>query len=281
MADIDYLIERDGLQKLRLDGKIVYLHNDHRFVLPLVYDAQEKGLLPKPCKIITLDAHADTCPVKETRLMDIKKMVKGGYNFADLAALTENLSHNDDDWIQAGMHLGLFSDSIFFGVDRLNERRECETIKDMSGNNHHIEARTSLPGPMLGYQGELSDLAYEERYKHLWGLLGWEYVLREGFKFTEEDEKILVDIDLDAFAMRWEDFLFPWPDEVFEDWFLKESDYFTTMGWSGKKFLGHFIDKSGLVTIAREPSCCGGEGKADEIFQKVNKHIFDNGLIET
>jgi hypothetical protein len=83
---------------------------------------------------------------------------------------------------------------------------------------------------------------------------------------------------LDAFAVNWKDFVFPWPDEVFDRRFLREADYDATRGWSGKKWLDHFLDGCGLLTIAREPGCCDGEEKTEEIFKRVNRHIFDNGL---
>jgi len=283
MFDLTYLESRDNLKPLKLEDKKGWIHDDHRFVLPLVYNAQEKGLLPKPCKIVSFDFHKDTGDVKDELKREITELIKKEYSLSELIEVTERLGGNDDDWIQAGMNLGIFSDAIIFGVNYcFDEEDKCQEITDILGKKHHIEIRSYFPGVMLGFKGELSDLLYKTTYKHLWDLLGWEYVGNPEykFKFKENNKKILLDIDLDAFTMEWDKFTFPWEDEVFEDRFHKPG-YGPTSEWSGKKFNDDLINQSGLITIAREPGCCGGEEKMDIIYSKVKKYLFNDKLIDS
>ncbi len=283
MDAIDFLKDRDNLQPLKYKEVEGYIHNDHRFLLPLVYISQEKRLLPKPCKLILFDAHHDSCPVNKEQLKEIEKLFSNKYSINDLIKLTDKvLGQNDDDWIQAGMQLNLFSDAIVFGVTQNPiDDMECQEIVDISGNKHHLEIRPLFPGDMLEYQCSLSDIAYEERYKHFWDLLDWEFVPREGFKFRETNENIAISIDLDAFTIHWEHFIFPWDNEVFIDKFLNESTYWTTQNWSGKKVFDNFIERCGMFAIAREPRYCGGEEKMEKIYSKVNEFLFNNLLIQS
>ena len=92
------------------------------------------------------------------------------------------------------------------------------------------------------------------------------------------EEKIMLNFDLDAFSMNYEDFLFPWHRSVYERRFMKESDYSTTEGWTGKQFVQGLAEKAGAITIAREPDYCGGRDNMEQIFHDVNEIIFHNAI---
>jgi hypothetical protein len=92
------------------------------------------------------------------------------------------------------------------------------------------------------------------------------------------EEKLLFDIDLDAFAMKWEDFLFAWRPEVWDKRFIHEADYFASAGWSGKRFVQELLPRVGLITVAREPLGCGGEAEMQQIFRDFNGFVFDDQI---
>jgi hypothetical protein len=195
--------------------------------------------------------------------------------FIDICA--NDLSSIDDDWITAGMEIGLFKNAVIFGVYDTSDSEKLKHFVDTKGTQHTIIIRGETPGDMLGYQGSLSDIAREGHFQELWDALYWKFVPKKRFEFAKRPEKILLDMDLDCFAFEWEDFILTWTDEIFEKRFLKESDYFTTQSYSGKFFFNSLLQ----LTIAREDGCCGGRKKADIILNKLNEYVFEKPITET
>lgn len=281
---LSLLVERDGLREVSeglFGSGPVWVHNDHRFVLPLAHWAQVKGLLPRPCRLVTLDVHTDDVPPrKDGAREEIARVRAAGIDMPEMIGLTDyRLSELDDDWIVAGMELGMFSDAVIFGASAGGQGHGLVKFSDHTGQPHRIYRSHSLPGEAFGFQGDLSDGARSEELEPLWDILGWRAV--DGrFELTHR-EPLLLSIDLDAFAMRWEDFTFAWRPEVWERRFLEPSDYFTTTGWTGKDFVRELLSFSGVVAIAREPSHCGGEDEAAQILEDLNEIVFDGNLRQT
>ncbi|MCD4783831.1 MAG: hypothetical protein K8T10_08410 [Candidatus Eremiobacteraeota bacterium] len=284
--DIDILKDKDNLRTVDFDKCECMIHLDHRWVLPIIYYAQEEGFLDKPCDLIMFDQHHDS---KVPRCLErIKNIVKSGISFeklielCDVKSTMENtnevlLSKNDEDWIIAGMELGLIDNLVAFGT-REHPQRYSFGInnyhEDHLGKKHWLNY-LSFPGSELSYEGCLSE--YKDCYSTIWRILNWRYKDYH-FSFGNSSRKILLDFDLDCFAMYWSDFRFPWPDEVFEKRFYEPSNYSTTQGWTGKMFLEGLMKYAGLITIAMEPDYCGGKKKSEEILKKVNHFLFDNNL---
>ncbi len=209
---------------------------------------------------------------------EIKQMRKSGISLDDLISLCQNnLITQDDDWIKTGMELGLIGDAAIFGVEEWRRDEAHQEFTDHLGSIHKIEL-TGLPGENLGYQGVLSDVSKFQSHSELWRILDWNLIPQKGFTFGKKDEKILLDFDLDCFMVDWKDYTFPWPDEVFINEFHKSSNYWSTKGWTGKRFFDELLKRANLITIAKEPECCGGKKKADKILKKVNHFLFDNML---
>lgn len=272
------LEDLDCLKVLELADMPAFAHDDHRFVLLLARYGQEHGDLPKPCKVVMMDRHHDGLAPRKTGAMEsIRKLRESGITYPELFDLTKDmLSSLDDDWLRAGMELGMFSDAVVFGVDdRLGENPNA--FVDHVGKEHKIWINGGLPGECLGQQGNLSDLARGYEVKPLWELLEWD-VHSGSFGFSESAETILLSIDLDAFVMRWDDFTFAWRDEVWEKKFLEVSTHRTAGGWSGTRFVHALLGRTGMLTIAREPSHCGGEREMLTVFSDFNKFVFDGAL---
>jgi hypothetical protein len=148
---------------------------------------------------------------------------------------------------------------------------------DNNKRQHKIYIKSSHPGPMLSFQGDLSDFA-QDHLKDFWSTLGWKMVRDKGFRLHGNINPFLLDIDLDCYSFYCNDFIFPWLDEVYRERYFKISDYHTTKGFTGKRVFQSLINKAGFVTIATEPKPCGGEEKSNKILNDVNRLLFDDEL---
>jgi hypothetical protein len=270
----------DGLTKLTHDSCPCYAHRDHRFTLPIARFAQDEEHLPKPCTLVLFDAHHDA--VEPDVMADIADLRRRNVPLNELVQLCSGrLRQKDDDWVKAGMELGLFRDVVIFGAE-LNVRPQYldteNSFSDHTGEEHRLEICSEFLGSSLEYQGDLGDLCRRQELAGFWDILGWNLIPQKGFTFAEDETRILLSIDLDYFVVRWGNFLFPWPNEVFKREFHETSDYGSTNGWTGKMFFNALAEKAGLIDIALEPSCCGGIDKAYRIFASLNHHLFDDRL---
>lgn len=178
IASLDQI---EGLKRFSWKDKDVLLHEDHRWVLPLVADAQQRGVLPRPVRVILFDRHTDAA---EPGPLTIDTSVEGV-----LHCCNTELSRHDDDWIIAGIRLGLLADVFIFGV----EDRMGDLPKQVG--EYGIYGRFEMPGKL----GTVGARARE--------VLDW------------TDSPILLDIDLDCFAYAYRDRVRAWGDEIFEDEF--------------------------------------------------------------
>lgn len=272
------LYSLDRLRRLALTDPVTFAHDDHRFLLPLVHFAQEQGLVPKPSKVVMMDRHHDGLAPRNREALDVIPVMRAkGITYPELINLTATtLSPLDDDWLRAGMELGMFADAVVFGVEE-GLGQNLTTFDDHLGQEHRIWINRSLPGECFGHQGNLSDLARSYELKDLWDLLDWE-VGGGGVDFRADAEKLVVTVDLDAFVMDWEDFTFAWRDEVWTRRFLQESAHHTAAGWSGARFVEALLERAGILAIAREPSYCGGEAEMQRVFDDFNRYVFDGVL---
>jgi hypothetical protein len=269
------LRKRDNLRVGTLHGRPVYVHDDHRFLLPILFESQRSGLLPEPCPLLMFDQHHDAVPPRTREALErIEELLASSPTGQDILDLcVEDLSKLDDDWITAGMSLGLLSDAVIFGVQ--DRAKEAETFMSPGGTLHRVHMH-GFPGPSLAYQGDLSDHARGKDLAGLWEALDW-----EPRRFGNRPDRILLSIDLDAFVMNWEGFTLPWPDEIFEERFFKQSAYGPTFGWTGRQFFDELVNRAGVIAIAREPKHCGGVGKMQRVWDQVNHHLFSDLLTVT
>lgn len=181
------LVSADALAFFEFEGKNVLLHEDHRWVLPMVFAAQERGLLPRPVKVVLFDRHPDAA--------DPPPLAIG----TDLTLATvidicdRTIGKHDDDWITAGIELGLLDDVFIFGVDdRMGELPKAVGDRVIMG-------RYSLPAALP------ADLSARAR-----AVLEW------------TDTPILLDIDLDCFAYPYREQVLAWSEEIFANQFLPD-----------------------------------------------------------
>lgn len=280
MDFVKRLIDIDELERISVGDKTGFKHRRHRFVLPLLLHAQREGVLPQPCTLICFDRHHDCLPPREiekTREIDIASI-----SMFDFTVFCErDLSPRNDEWIIAGIELGMIQDVIVIGVDDIH-CAAAENGKYPPGSDSYsrVVFKTGHLGHMLEYQGHLADHASSRSHADFWDILGWRF--EQGIKYWFNDERppFLLDIDLDCFSFELAsgEFTIPWPDEVYEKWYLAETDYGMTYKTTGKDVFQGLVERSGLITIATEPGCCGSKEKSEQILNDVNRILLDGTL---
>lgn len=265
-------------QLLSLTQKPVVIFDDHRWILPVILEAQQDGLIPRPCTLVTFDQHHDAkrpLPKAQQVISEIQDM---GATYEEVVKLVERyLSTNNDDWLKAGMELGFIGQVVNIGA---RDPRGAEgEFQDLHGTTKIIHF-LNLPGGELDYQGDLSDLARRDELQPVWEVLGWEQRSpHDIFQFSKDKAPIVLDFDLDCFAIYWKEYIFPWLDEVWEKEFHISSDYASTEGLTGADVVDGLVSKAGLISIARSPNCCGGLGKAKRILEDINRFLFKGDLL--
>ncbi len=167
----------NDLRRYQWRDKEVLLQEDHRWVLPLVVDAQERGVLPRPARVVLFDRHTDAA---EPRPLEWDGTLAGM-----IGCCETQLSHHDDDWIVAGIRMGVLADVFIFGVDdRMGDLPKAV-------GEYGIFGRFEMPGKL----GRVGVRARE--------VLDW----KEG--------PILLDIDLDCFAYAYRERVLAWDEGVF------------------------------------------------------------------
>src|SRR5208282_4294347 len=210
---MDRLKVIDHLEELLFSKCKCFLHDNHRWVLPIIYFAQNEGLLPSPCNIVMFDYHRDDLtPLSVT---EIRSVCVKGLSMDSLIFLCENgLSPKNDDWLKAGMELGMIAHAALFGHE--NGRKCLEEYKDSIGTPHHI-AYLGLPLEEMD-KGKLDDPFTCDHIDQIFEIMGLT------IDCNGTGETILLDIDLDYFKvdifLGSNTYAIPWPIEAFNDQFL-------------------------------------------------------------
>ncbi len=249
------------------DGVPYILHEDHRWVLPIVHFAQENGFLPRPCTVVMYDRHTDSRD-PFSRCGDELQKLRLEPSLQGIVSLCENhLLRVDDDWLKAGMQLGLFGDAVIFGSDQ--DVIGGAAYTDDAGEAHRLISTRLFPRHTLG-----DALLALDGPQLRWEILGWEVTCKSGL-FLPDRPKVFLTIDLDCFAIPWDEYTFAWPNKMFEGEFSTEK---TKIDWNGRDYVKGLASKAGLVAIAREHGCCGGTEDAETILQKLIHYGFDGQL---
>ncbi|MFA6471695.1 MAG: hypothetical protein WCU00_06600 [Candidatus Latescibacterota bacterium] len=260
-----------------LYGAPCVIFRDHRWTLPVVFLAGKEGILNLPVRMVTFDRHPDSLsPIKGTVPLELFRREE--QDLKELVGLVrDHLSPRDDDWIIAGIELGLLSDVIQLGS--LSENPEGDAAvtryRDKSGLDHRI-FHLRRPLQELSYKGAFADPSNSAVKQGLWDILEW----FPGTGLIQVSKKNLVtDIDLDFFTFSWERYIFPFSQEVYENEFYTHSQ--SSYGCSGLRpvdWMRGLIASSGLINMACEPDFCGGNEKSEQVLADVNRFLFESQI---
>ncbi len=248
--------------------KDVLVYDDHRTLLNILFEIQKNKWIDGIPNLIYFDQHDDSVVLRDLsiadrlakfgnrKIQDIESKEFWGYTEFELSTL-------DDDWLTAAFDFNLINDAVCIGVERdgnvhyTNERYADADIKHRLLTMNHL-------GWEIGSRGQLGDtIKLDETSLYLRSLF------RYNTKETNSTRYVL-DFDLDCFATDCLDRTIAWPETIFYDKYVGD--------FKVRSLMNRLIADATLITICREPNCCGGIGESNKLLSYLDKYFFNEGL---
>ena len=278
ITTISQLTQYSNIEVFQLKGdqdKYVILYDDHRCLLNVLFEAEKLNMFPTTPNLISFDYHDDAVNPHISanelfarwnveRIEDVKSQDFWSFVEFDLSCI-------DDDWLLAGMELGLINNSVVIGAD------DPHNIKSM---NNHFESTNGINHELydiahidysIENRGCLGDSCLKENYNNIRDI--FEYNQPESYNsFSHEIRNpFVLDFDLDCFTTNCLDYTYAWPEIIFYEKYASPDV---------QNFMRELISRSTIVTICREPACCGGIGESNKILSYLDRYFF-NGQLNT
>lgn len=269
LTDISQLSFRSNINTYEYGRKTIVLYDDHRWILNVIYEAKKLNLFrDKLPNVIYFDYHDDGMPTH---------IILGNYgvdNVTDIDArsfwsmVEFDVRSLDDNWVTTGMELGLINNVICVGQVANNNI-------DIWENNEYIDNKgVRHKGFCIRhFQEEMKRGGVFERISHASGDITTDiqHILdysERGFLSVVRNPFIL-DFDLDCFSYNENGEQRAWPEKQFIEYYLNPDVYY---------FMCSLIDRATIITICREPKCCGGLGESNKILGYLDRYLFDGAL---
>lgn len=282
MFEIHNLAQRSNINVYTLPdihmedgGQHIVLYDDHRTIIDVLYYAHQEGAFGGEIpNVISFDHHDDAVVLidgQKNRINSLKESFDAERNDGLLWQFVEfELSSLDDDWVRAGMELGLIKHYIGFGHDSIDARNienGYENYISTDQLNHHIFSNGHLKRE-LGNRGVLGDHFYANEQKQQDLMADLQF--HNGRFDNAPVIPFVLDIDLDCFSCECEDHTMAWPEDVFVERYINEPHTLY--------FIKNLISRASFITICRESGCCGGIGEANRILELLDYYWFDGAL---
>jgi hypothetical protein len=252
----------------------VTLFRDHRWSLPVIKLAVDAGLVRPPVTLVMLDRHRDALPTVDPDVLATYDPVGG--SLKELVALVRDVcSPRDDDWVTAGMELGLVGDAVQFGHEDDEDTPPVPVvIYHDSASRKHRRFTLGRPVVELSYGGAMADSAHEAAEAGLWDVMGWDPAEQS----IVSDGDLWFDIDLDYATVKWETYVLSYTRRMFAGEFLKGCSSRYYHGFRPAALFRRCIASAGGVSISSEPKWCGGPARAKRILGVMNRLLFGSML---
>lgn len=247
------------------DEKSVVLYDDHRSILNVLnefrknYDETNRshgygGTYSVP-NIFFFDRHDDARELPDAKKQSILSLDKDNerdfWNFVEFDA-----SSLDDDWVCLAMELNLVKNVVVFGNTENDNIKNMVPIplseREFSTNpqqSHRYIGKDGVEHVLFSFESAFDiDYVTEKSNVQIENILN-------------SEEIYILDFDLDCFS----DGKVCWDEEKIK--LFCESPKTREL-----------VDFAGLVTICREPKCCGGVGQSNKILEYLDKYLFKGRL---
>ena len=282
MQDIKSIHEltfHTNIEVYSFNGKNIILYDDHRSVLNVLFESKKLKLFSKTPNLIFFDKHEDA---SDPRIKAEDLFKKWGtdriedVDSRDFWSFVEfDLSGIDDDWVLAGMELGLINHAVVIGQTENSNMRDMNNHFESSDGIHHELFDIPHLDFSIGCRGCLGDsVSKESNYENIRNIFEYNQLLPRNYKqFSKEvNNPFVLDFDLDCFTTECEDTVYAWPEAIFWEKYCNNQESF--------HFMRQLINRSTIITICREPKCCGGLGESNKILGYLDNYFF-NGCLGT
>ncbi|MBR6081823.1 MAG: hypothetical protein IKP62_02725 [Salinivirgaceae bacterium] len=269
---INDLSQRANVMTFRYLEKTIVLYDDHRWILNVLFSLKEGGFWgDKTPNIIYFDKHDDAAKLFPNTIDIIKQYNrKEQKSLRDFLTLVEfDLNPYDGDWVTAGMELELIDNVVCIGTDFKYNRNisiwDNNIYETQNGIEHKGFCINHLKSE-IGYQGIIGDTEkYNQDVRDIFGYKGENAELKP-------DNPYVLDFDLDCFTTECRDKTFAWPKGIFKN------EYADDKNLSLSHFIQNLKSNASIITICREPNCCGGLGESNKILGYLDTYFFEGAL---
>ena len=257
--------DKDNMEYLLFNKrKKIYVCLNHRAAYLCWIDANKKGFVKDSALLFHIDYHADFWLHKKSLIDE-----EGKIDINDMDGLKEfvrtKLSVQNSEFIVLSMYRGIIGDAIsisrkndsIYGTPEKGSYRTTDRhwFKDRKDNIHNFYLGGHWVMKLTGHNGLLTD-----------GSKHWD--VQRIFGAHSRNQNLILDLDLDFFTYQ--------SDEG-QDWAMNERHLNTIFQSADFGYLFNHID---VISIALEPSCCGGNEECISILDKLNslvlkKYSFD------
>lgn len=273
------LSNHTNIEVYSFHDKYIILYDDHRSILNVLFETKKLGLFSTTPNIIFFDKHDDACNPQINakdlfekwgveRIEDVSS--RDFWSFVEF-----DLSGLDDDWLLAGMELGLINHAVVIGQTENSNMRDLNNLFESSDGEVHELFDIYHLNYSLGSRGCLGDNVIKEPYyENVRNIFKYNQPPYERYdKFSKEmTNPIVLDFDLDCFTTECENNVFAWPEAIFREKYYDNGEV--------RHFMHKLINRSTIITICREPACCGGLGESNKILGYLDHYFFD-GCLDT
>ena len=272
MKDLYELSYRTNVNVYNSGGRSFVIYDDHRTLLNVIFEARKSGYFTKIPNLIFFDFHDDAC--KSFTKSEILKKIgvekvsditsKQFWNFVEF-----DLNPLDDNWLLTGMELNMIQNSILIGAEQINNIQELENLYTSEDEIEHQLYTIPHLEYSLGRRGCLGDsMIKEPYYQSVREILQYDnYSFNSGNVYP-----FILDFDLDCFTTECCSKRYAWPERIFKEKYVNNATVYS--------FVKNLIRRSSIITICREPDCCGGIGESNKILSYLDCYLFD-GVLKT